>query len=63
MFLVKLTASSFFDLISKQARPDGHCKGVLNVLFIYFIFFATQNVQRKKGKKYTQQQKWPGSLK
>ena len=62
MFLVKLTASSFFDLISKQARPDGHCKGVL-VLFIYFIFFATQNVQRKKGKKYTQQQKWPGSLK
>ena len=52
MFLVKLTASSFLDLISKQARPDCHCKRVL-VLFIYFIYFATQNVQRKKGKKNT----------
>ena len=57
MCLVKLTASSFFDLISKQARPDCHCKRVL-VLFIYFIYFATQNVQRKKGKKYTKEQKY-----
>ena len=56
MFLVKLTASSFLDLISKQARPDCHCKRVL-VLFIYFIYFVTQNVQRKKGKKkYTKEQ-------
>ena len=52
MFLVKLIASSFLDLISKQVRPDCHCKHVL-VLFIYFIYFATQNVQRKKGKKNT----------
>ena len=62
MFLVKLTASSFLDLISKQAKPDCHCKRVL-VLFICFIYFATQNVQRKKGKKYTKEQKWPESLK
>ena len=29
MFLVELITSSFLDLISKQARPECHCKRVL----------------------------------
>ena len=32
MFLVELIASSFLDLISKQARPECRCKRVLVVM-------------------------------
>ena len=34
MFLVELIASSFLDLISKQARPAWRCKRVLVLLQI-----------------------------
>ena len=34
MFLVELIASSFLDLISKQARPEWRCKRVLVLLQI-----------------------------
>ena len=37
MFLVELIASSFFDLISKQARRVGRSKRVL----VFFFFFNT----------------------
>ena len=41
MFLVELIASSFFDLISKQARPEWRCKHVLVLFYfkVYFILF------------------------
>ena len=41
MFLVDLIASSFLDLISKQAIPEWHCRRVLVFFYfkVYFILF------------------------
>ena len=38
MFLVELTASSFLDLISKQARPNAAVSAFLfNIFFVSFV--------------------------
>ena len=40
MFLVELIASSFLDLISKQARPESRCKHILvNSCFTLSLHF------------------------
>ena len=53
MFLVKLIASSFLDLISKQARPDCHCKRVLVLFIYYFYLFCHTKCTKEERKKNT----------
>ena len=47
MLRVELIASSFLDLISKQARGEYRCKRVLLVLFENMYFYCTYSIKTK----------------